>query len=390
MAAKKDSGAASNHDIHKVRKAPKGALRFRDRDPRWIGILGVAICALLIFVSTTYNKVGWIMGTHDATAYVADAAGLKTGDEVHVAGMRVGTVRDLKIESGAVRVEFDIDRDVELGADTRAQIKTDSLLGRRALAVFSGGSGELPDRTIPLDRTSTPYALTDALGDVSKTVEELDTDQVSEALDQISETMDAAGPEVRGALDGITRLSRTLNDRDEELKELLRKASEATDVLGKRSDQFSQLIADGNTLFTALDGRKRALSDLIRNVDALAIQLSGLVQDNEAQLGPALDKVEKVSDQLIRNKDNIDLGLRRMGPYSTALGEAVASGPWFNAYISNLSLPHYTQSLFHDLAPALDPNTGPQPPLEREPTMPGAPELNILDEFPGWGEGRTP
>ena len=80
MAAKKSSGAAPNHEIHKVRKAPKGGLRFRDRDPRWIGILGVAICALLIFVSTTYNKVGWIMGTHDATAYVADAAGLDLGD----------------------------------------------------------------------------------------------------------------------------------------------------------------------------------------------------------------------------------------------------------------------------------------------------------------------
>lgn len=383
--AKKDENAGPNT----VRKAPKGGLRFRDRDPRWIGILGIAICAVLIFVSTTYNKVGWIMGTHDATAYVADAAGLRSGDEVHVAGMQVGTVRDLKIDNGAVRIDFDIDRDVELGADTRAQIKTDSLLGRRALAVFSDGGGELPDRTIPLDRTSTPYALTDALGDVSQTVEELDTEQVTEALDQISETMDAAGPEVRGALDGITRLSRTLNDRDEELKELLHKASESTDVLGKRSDQFSQIITDGNTLFAALDQRKRALSDLIRNVDALSIQLSGLVQDNEAQLGPTLDKVEKVSDQLIRNKDNIDLGLRRMGPYSTALGEAVASGPWFNAYISNLGQPQYVQSLVHDLAPAIDPNLGPQAPLERDPTLPGSPELNLTNEFPGWGESRT-
>ena len=376
-------------DKNTVRKAPKGALRFRDRDPRWIGILGIAICAILIFVSTTYNKVGWIMGTHDATAFVADAAGLKDGDEVHVAGMRVGTVRDLKIEDGVVRIDFDIDRDVELGADTRAQIKTDSLLGRRALAVFSNGSGELADDTIPIERTSTPYALTDALGDVSKTVEELDTDKVTEALDQISETMDAAGPEVRGALDGITRLSRTLNDRDDELKELLRKASESTEVLGKRSDQFSQLINDGNTLFTALDERKRAIADLIRNVDALAIQLSGLVQDNEAQLGPALDKVEKVSDQLIRNKENIDLGLRRMGPYSTALGEAVASGPWFNAYISNLAQPQYIQSLVHDVAPNIDPNLGPQPPLERDPTLPGSPEIALTNEFPGWGESRT-
>ncbi|WP_333618444.1 MCE family protein [Dietzia sp.] len=371
-------------------KAPRGALRFRDRDPKLIGILGIAICVVLVVVSSTYNKVGWIMGTHTATAYVADAAGLKVGDEVHVAGMRVGTVRDLKIDGGRVKVDFDIDRDVELGSDTRAQIKTDSLLGRRALAVFSNGKGELPDRTIPFERTSTPYSLTDALGDVSKTVDELDTDKVSDALGEISKTLDAAGPETRGALDGITRLSKTLNDRDTQLRELLQKASESTDVLGQRADQFNKVVNDGNTLFAALDARKRAIADLIRNVDSLSIQLSGLVQDNEAQLGPTLEKVDKVSDLLIRNKDDIDMGIRRMNPYATALGEAVASGPWFNAYISNLSLPQYPQSVVHDLAPLLDPNLGTQPDLEREPTMPGAPGLNLTDQYPNWGEDSNP
>lgn len=371
------------------RKVPKGALRFRDRDPRLIGLLGIAICIVLVVVSSTYNKVGWIMGTHRATAYVADAAGLKTGDEVHVAGMRVGTVRDLTIADGRVEVDFDIDRDVELGSDTRAQIKTDSLLGRRALAVFSDGKGELPDRTIPLERTSTPYSLTDALGDVTKTVDELDTDKVTDALGEISKTLDAAGPETRGALDGITRLSKTLNDRDSQLQELLHKASESTDVLGARADQFNQVVNDGNTLFAALDARKRAIADLIRNVDSLSIQLSGLVQDNEAQLGPTLEKVDKVSDLLIRNKDDVDMGIRRMTPFATALGEAVASGPWFNAYISNLSLPQYPQTVLHDLAPLLDPNLGTQPDLEREPTMPGVPGLNVTDQYPGWGEEAT-
>ena len=344
----------------------------------------------LMGISLNYDRIPYVNGMSDATVYVADAAGLTTGDEVQVAGMKVGTVRKIELDGDRVRVRFAINRGVELGADTSAQIKTDSILGRRALGVFSDGRGELEDNTIPLDRTSVPYSLTSALGDLSDTVEAMDTDKVDEALTVLAETMEGSSPEVRGAIDGITRLSRSLNERDEGVRQLLEKAAGTTDVLGRRSDQINQLMVDGNTLFTQLDLRRRALSELIMNIDELARQLSGLVQDNEAQLGPALDKLEQVSDLLIRNKDDIDLGLRRIVPFSTALGDAVASGPWFNAYISNLSLGHYQQTILRDVMPLIDDRVQPEPGLVREPTMPGTPELTFMDEHPGWGEKRLP
>src|SRR5699024_4815811 len=201
---------------------------------------------------------------------------------------------------------------------------------------------------------SVPYSLTSALGDMSTTVEALDTDKVTTALDTISETMEDSSPEMRGAMEGITRLSQSLYKRDEELQELLEQAAGATDVLGARSEQINQLMVDGNKLLTELELRRRASRQLVDNIGALARQLSGLVQDNEAQLGPALDKLEKVSDLLIRNKEDIDLGLRRIVPFSTALGEAVASGPWFNAYVSNLSQGHYPHTLLRDPMPLID------------------------------------
>ncbi len=382
MSKKKDDNAPS--------RAARGQLRFRDRDPKVIGVWGTVGVVALMGVSLNYDRIPYINGTHGATVYVADAAGLSTGDEVQVAGMQVGTVRGIELDGDKVRVRFDIDTDVELGADTTAQIKTDSILGRRALGVYSDGRGELPDRTIPLDRTSVPYSLTAALGDLSDTVEAMDTDSVQDALDVLAETMQDSSPEVRGAIDGITRLSRSLNERDEAVRQLLDKAASSTDVLGQRSDQINQLMVDGNTLFIALDMRKRALSELITNIDELARQLSGVVQDNEAQIGPALDKLENVSDLLIRNKDDIDLGLRRIVPFSTALSEAVASGPWFNAYVSNLSLGQYQQSILRDLMPLIDDRVQPEPGLVTEPTLPGYPGLTTMDEFPGWGEKRLP
>lgn len=375
---------------NKDNKPPRGQLRFRDRNPKAIGVWGVAGVVVLMAVSLNYDRIPYINGMHGATAYVADAAGLNTGDEVQVAGMKVGSVRKIQLDGDTVRVQFDISTKVDLGTDTSAQIKTDSILGRRALAVFSDGRGELADRTIPLDRTSVPYSLTSALGDLSDTVEAMDTDSVQDALDVLSETMEQSSPEVAGAIDGITRLSQSLNKRDEAVLDLLDKAAGTTDVLGRRNEQINQLMVDGNTLFTALDLRKRALNELVTNIDTLAQQLSGVVQDNEAQLGPALDKLERVSDLLIRNREDIDLGLRRIVPYSTALGEAVASGPWFNAYVVNLSLGHYQQTLVRDLMPLIDDRVQPEPGLVREPTMPGVPEATLLDEFPGWGEGNIP
>ncbi|MCY1655993.1 UNVERIFIED_ORG: phospholipid/cholesterol/gamma-HCH transport system substrate-binding protein [Dietzia maris] len=375
---------------NKDNKPPRGQLRFRDRNPKAIGVWGVAGVVVLMAVSLNYDRIPYINGMHGATAYVADAAGLNTGDEVQVAGMKVGSVRKIQLDGDKVRVHFDISTKVDLGNDTSAQIKTDSILGRRALAVLSDGRGELADRTIPLDRTSVPYSLTSALGDLSDTVEAMDTDSVQDALDVLSETMEQSSPEVAGAIDGITRLSQSLNKRDEAVLDLLDKAAGTTDVLGRRNEQINQLMVDGNTLFTALDLRKRALNELVTNIDTLAQQLSGVVQDNEAQLGPALDKLERVSDLLIRNREDIDLGLRRIVPYSTALGEAVASGPWFNAYVVNLSLGHYQQTLVRDLMPLIDDRVQPEPGLVREPTMPGVPEATLLDEFPGWGEGNIP
>ncbi|MBB1021307.1 MCE family protein [Dietzia sp. E1] len=371
-------------------KAPRGQLRFRDRDPKRIGVWSTAAVVVVMGIALNYDRIPYINGMHGATAYVSDAAGLNTGDEVQVAGMEVGTVRALELDGDRVRVRFDIDTDVELGADTSVQIKTDSILGRRALGVFSDGRGELEDRTVPLDRSSVPYSLTSALEDLSDTVEAMDTDRVDEALTVLAETMEGSSPEVRGAIDGITRLSRTLNERDQAVSELLEKAAGTTDVLGQRSDQINQLMVDGNILFTELDLRRRALSELVVNIDELARQLSGLVQDNEAQLGPALDKLEGVSDLLIRNIDDIDLGLRRIVPFSTALSEAVASGPWFNAYVSNLSQGHYQQTILRDLMPLIDDRVQPEPGLVTEPTLPGTPELTFMDEFPGWGEKRLP
>src|SRR5699024_7828828 len=172
---------------------------------------------------------------------------------------------------------------------------TESMLGKRGLAVRPQGAGDIgEDGVIPLSRTSTPYALTDALGDLATNVGEIDTDAVTDALESFSGAFADAPDELRQTLDGVTRLSESINKRDERLQGLLEKANGVTGVLRDRSDQLNALVLDANALMAQLDERKQMLNQLIVHIGAVSDQLTGFVDDNSEKLKPALDNLHTV------------------------------------------------------------------------------------------------
>lgn len=322
----------------------------RERNPVQIGVIGIVVAAALVLAGLQYDRLPFIAGGLRYDAYFADAGGLLTGDWVTVAGVNVGKVENVELDGTDVRVRFSLQEGVELGDSTRADIKTNTILGRKSLEVTPEGSDTMPvGSAIPLERTNSPYSLNDALGDLTTTVSELDTDQFNDALNATSDALADTPPELRTALDGISRLSRSLNSRDESLQELLSRAESVTGILADRSDQINALIVDGNDLLGELDRRRTAISELITNVSAVSRQLTGLVQDNEQQMKPTLDKLNATVDILQRNKDNIGRALDGLGPYATALGEAVSSGPFFMAYVANFSVGAMTQTFVDSL-----------------------------------------
>ncbi|MCX5043359.1 MCE family protein [Aldersonia sp. NBC_00410] len=301
-----------------------------------IGLVGIVVAVSIVLATLQYEKLPFFRSGTEYTAEFADAGGLLAGDQVDVAGIKVGTVGNVKLQDGKVVMQFTVKEKIELGDQTSAAIKTNTVLGRKSLVITPQGEGRMKrDDNIPIDRTTTPYSLNDALGDLSNTVRDLDTDQLNTALDTMSEAIQDTPVPLREALDGVSRLSRSLNTRDQNLRELLTHAQGVTKVLADRSQQINALILDGNELFGELTRRRDAIAELISNISAVSQQLTGFVQDNEAVIGPALDKLNKVTALLQRNADALGQGLTNLGPYATSLGEAVGSGPYFQAFVQN-------------------------------------------------------
>ena len=97
-----------------------------------------------------------------------------------------------------------------------------------------------------------------ALQDLGENSAALDKDQLTQALQVLTDSFRDATPQLRRTLDGVATLSRSINANDAALGQLLTRAKSVTDaVLADRAGQVNQLIIDGNLLFAALDERGR-------------------------------------------------------------------------------------------------------------------------------------
>lgn len=363
---------------------------FSERNPAKIGAVGIAITIIAIGVVLQYNHLPFVKQANGYSAYFAEAGSLAAGADVQVSGYRVGKVSSVALDGARVLVTFDVNKNVHLGDRTEAAIKTKSLLGAKLLEVVPRGEANLT-APIPVERTTPPYQLPDALGDLSKTIEGLDTKQLSQSLDTLSATFADTPADLRVAVAGLARFSQSLNVRDEQLRNLLANANKVTSVLSNRTDQVVGLIHDTNALLAQLRTESGAVDQLSSNLSRVSKQLSGFVSDNRQQLRPALDKLNVVLTILANRKGRLQESIKRLDAFAVSLGESTSSGPFFNAYIANLLpgqfLQPFIDAAFSDLG--LDPSVLLPSELVDPPTgQPGTPPLPV--PFPRTGQGGEP
>jgi len=312
----------------------------KDRNQAAVGgvtLLLLVLTSLAVFFSDDLPIIG--TGT-TYSAYFAEAGGLSDGNDVQVAGVKVGQVGSVTLAGDQVRVKFKV-ADVRLGDQTRAAIGIKTLLGEKYLAIEPGGSqAQDPNVTIPRSRTSSPFDVTTALNQLTTTVNDIDTQQLAASFQVVADTFKNTPQHMRSALDGLSALSRTISSRDTQLAHLLSNTSEVSKTLASRNDQITKLIGDGNLLLAEIQKRKDAIHGLLKGTQDLATQLRGLVADNKAQLQPVLQQLDKVTSLLQRNQDNLSRGLAALAPFVRISTNTTGNGRWFEGYLCGL-LPPY-------------------------------------------------
>ncbi|UYM03726.1 MCE family protein [Solicola gregarius] len=312
---------------------------FRERNLVVVGLVSIAVIAVMMLAAFRADSLPLIGGGNTYYAEFSEAGGLRAGDDVRVAGIKVGEVKDITLEGDTVRVAMLVEDGVDLGSESLAAIKVKTVLGAMMVSIESDGDDTMgAGDEIPVDRTTPPYDVVQAFSDLSTTTQEIDTKQLGKSFDTLADVMDDVPDDLRGTLDGVSRLSKNLAARDQQINTLLKNVDDLSGTLADRNEELITLFEDSSTLFRALSSRRQAIHDILVSTRKLADEMGTLVDDTRGDLKPALDHLRGVVQVLQNNHDQIDRALDALPKYYTTLAGQSGNGPWLDSWAEGLGI----------------------------------------------------
>lgn len=270
-----------------------------------LGVITVLVIGVVLGGAIGLGRLG--VGRTTYAAEFAQAAGLSAGDQVTVAGVRVGAVRGLRLDGDRVVVTMDIDKGLHLGSATRAAVKLTTLLGARYIDLRPGGSESLSSRRIPLSNTEVPYDLQDALQDATTTFEAVDAEKVAQSMTTLSQQLKGSPEILPQALDNISHLSSVIASRRDEIGALLRSTQRIAALLGDQQHSLGLLMTQGREVLGDLAARKELVIRLIDATTKLVNQLQPVLIGSRPQIDELLANLNGLlsavgnNDALLRN-----------------------------------------------------------------------------------------
>ncbi|SUE28856.1 Mce family protein [Nocardia farcinica] len=303
-----------------------------------LGVTGTLLIVGALVLALNLESVPVLGRGITVHAEFADASGLAVGDSVQISGVPVGEVRAIELAGTEVDVEFDVIGDhPALGDETTATIKVETVLGRRFIELAPRGSGDLDDGAlIPLARTTSGYDIARSLQEATGEIAQTDKPNLAATLDQLSALQEELPEDLEATVDGLSRLSNSIASRDAGIRQLLDSAEGVSAILAERNQQVTALFEHGSGLLAALDTRAATIHRILVQAEQVADALTGIAEDNAATLKPTLDQLHALITTLNNNYDNLNSILIGLQRFTTQVGEAVASGPFFGVLLHNI------------------------------------------------------
>lgn len=289
-------------------------MQFSERNPLLVGLLALGLITVTTVIALTVQRADLGRG-YEIVAEFADAAGLRAGDDVFVAGVRVGQVVALDIAGDLVAARLQIEG-AELPTTTRAEIRLRTLVGRRGVELTTGddfaellGDGD----TIPLTRTSVATDVPE-FGDVSEELlSEVDAEALDAFLRSVTDVTRDQRAELALLIEGGTRLTRVVTGQEAEIRRLLRALRGVSETLAASDAELVAVIDDFGVVLDSLATRRDDVRRLLRETNATSAAAADLVADTRAQLDRILSELHADVEVLSRHQ--------------VALAEALAYAP---------------------------------------------------------------
>jgi phospholipid/cholesterol/gamma-HCH transport system substrate-binding protein len=307
-----------------------------------LAVAGLGSLTWLTFeIGGLAGAAGPLSKTYAVEAEFADATGLFAGDEVRMAGVRIGRVEEIAVEAGTAVVAIAVDRSIELPAEVRLELRWQDLLGRRfiqavpprreGLPTLAGPALEAGSR-IPGDRTRSAADLGALLDGLDPTLRTLDTDGMNRVMTALAAVLEDRDREVAHAISSSAELTTRLRGRADVMGETLGQLATVVDTVARRDQQVEALLTELADASTSMSGQAAGLGDAIADGGEMAALLEEVLAANDEDLDAILDQLSTVTGTIAERDEELSEGLRTLAWTSAALIRATNHGDWLQVY----------------------------------------------------------
>ena len=283
----------------------------------------------------------------DYKAEFVDATGVVKGDDVRIAGVKVGTVKDIQIvDRTRAMVTFSVEDTTKLTKATHADIRYRNLVGQRYIALTDeiGDSGTLPaGATIPVSQTSPALDLTVLFNGFKPLFQALSPSDINQLSYEIVQVFQGEGGTLQGLLAHTASVTSTLADRDQIIGSLIDNLNEVLDHIGDRDTQLNRLITTFRTFVGGLKHDRGAILGSLNQISDLSVQTADLVSGIRSPFVSDIKQLRRVAGNLDAGKAELDRALQVLPIKLNKIGRTATYGSWFNFYLchfqGNIRLP---------------------------------------------------
>lgn len=281
-------------------------------------------------------------GTHSYSAVFSDVLGLRVGDDVRMAGVRVGRVDKIDFaDDYRARIDLRIQDEQHLSTTTKALVRYQNLIGQRYIALMPGKEPGQPlaaGGQIPLEHTEPSFDVSALLSGFEPLFSVLQPDQINSLSETLIQALQGNGVSLSALITQAAQLAGTFGQRDKILGDVVANLSSVISGLANRSGELETLIVQTRSLTEALFAQGEALKSSVDHVATATDSLVSIIGAVKPGIAQAQSDATAGIALLLLNGAALDRAAVELPDILNAVARFSSYGAYGNAYICRLDI----------------------------------------------------
>lgn len=306
-----------------------------------IGFALFAVVALLltyIIYSTLERSVSG--STNNFSTFFTDASGLAKGDDVRMAGVRVGRVDSIDLVDGRAKVTFEVQDNQPVYTTTQAAIRYQNLIGQRylALSLADGTPQPLSVGSTLKEPSEDSFDVTKLLAGFQPVFDTLTPEQVNNLSNGLVQAFQGDSVSLSNTVAQVGKFASDMSNRDVVIGAIIDNLSGVLRDLSRQGDQIGTLVDSVSDVIKNLNANSAAFGTAVTQIGNTAAGFADVLTQSRGNLADAATSANQATRILIGNGSKLD-GMAKnlpifLGHFPLVLGQ----GAYLNIYACDLDI----------------------------------------------------